>query len=355
DKNEDHNWNVVSRGVAESGLERGKYDMMIVIPNDFSQKAISIESDAPEQVVLDYKINASDNDKVQAQAEETASSILNDFNRQIIDVYFASIIGNLQDAQDSVGEIFKKEAEYTYTYNNAIDNPLSNYTDRFEAVKNNTAASKDSFSGLEDVLNRFEDGLANRVDSSEEFLSSIDDVEQQNQAVSKLNMNFMDQLSNYQSNLTDGNLEEKLKNLQEVNAYMNDQFQQNNDNADDHTDEQMKNITSNTKALKARLAIALENIEQAHDDLEENLGENGNLNQKVEERLREIMGGEFNDLFDKPDQNAQQHIKDQIDKLPTPYGEDLSTLGFSDNPEFRNVTNVTEKFNDEFEYEPSYS
>ncbi len=36
---QNHEWFVVSRGVAESGIERNTYDMMIVIPNDFTQKA----------------------------------------------------------------------------------------------------------------------------------------------------------------------------------------------------------------------------------------------------------------------------------------------------------------------------
>src|SRR5699024_12444897 len=69
DKNDEQDWYVVSRGVAENGLERGTYDMMIVIPNDFSDRALYMNDDHPEQVFLDYKINASDYDIVHAQAE----------------------------------------------------------------------------------------------------------------------------------------------------------------------------------------------------------------------------------------------------------------------------------------------
>src|SRR5690625_4830488 len=45
DKDDKHDWYIVSRGVAESGLERNTYDMMIVIPNDFSVKALSMDSE----------------------------------------------------------------------------------------------------------------------------------------------------------------------------------------------------------------------------------------------------------------------------------------------------------------------
>src|SRR5690606_38017210 len=42
DNDENHEWVVVSsRGVAERGLNDNTFDMMIIIPNDFSQKALS--------------------------------------------------------------------------------------------------------------------------------------------------------------------------------------------------------------------------------------------------------------------------------------------------------------------------
>src|SRR5699024_9116642 len=113
DKNNEQDWYVVSRGVAENGLERRTYDKMIVIPIDFYDTDLCMSDDQPEQVVLDYQNKASDNDKVQEQAEDTASSILNDFNSRVIDVYFASVIGNLHDALDNITELVEEEAEHT--------------------------------------------------------------------------------------------------------------------------------------------------------------------------------------------------------------------------------------------------
>src|SRR5699024_12767809 len=149
-KNDEQDWYVVSRGVAENGLDRGTYDMMIVIPNDFSQRALSLNDDSPEQVVLDYKINASENDKVQAQAEDTASSILNDFNRRIIDVYFASVIGNLQDAQDNITTLVEEEEEHTSKYNSSINSTISEYYDQIMKVEKYTVASMSIFEYVRD-------------------------------------------------------------------------------------------------------------------------------------------------------------------------------------------------------------
>ena len=98
----------MSRGVAESGLKNNNYNMMIVIPNDFSRKAVAIDSELPEKLTLNYKVNATGNKDLKAEAENTASAILEDFNKQIIDVYFASVIGKLQGAQDNIGKIIEK-------------------------------------------------------------------------------------------------------------------------------------------------------------------------------------------------------------------------------------------------------
>ena len=87
--------------------------MMIVIPNDFSRKAVAIDSEIPEKLTLNYKVNATGNKDLKAEAENTASVILEDFNKQIIDVYFASIIGKLQGAQDNIGKIIEKNVQTT--------------------------------------------------------------------------------------------------------------------------------------------------------------------------------------------------------------------------------------------------
>lgn len=360
DKNDEQDWHVVSRGVAENGLDRGTYDMMLVIPNDFSQKASSMDSEEPEQVALDYKINASDNDKVQAQAEETASSILNDFNRQIIDVYFANVIGNLQDAQDNIGEIVEEEAKHTYAYNDSIHNPLSNYTDQFESVKDNTATSKDSFSGLEDVLDSFEDDLTDQVDSNQDYQSDVEDTADQKESNNETRSDFLDHLDDFDDGLSSDDVEEELQNLQDTNEYINDQFQMDDD---DDTDEEMESIEIDTKIVKDRLAESLETVESAHNELEEELGDDGNVNQEIEERLEEIVGEAFDDdkdedndlkeLFKTQDEQIIGKIEDQITGLPSLDEEAIedSDLSSETKQEIQNVIQVTEKYNDSDEFE----
>ncbi|WP_106496017.1 type VII secretion protein EsaA [Lentibacillus sp. Marseille-P4043] len=351
DKNNEHDWYVVSRGVAENGLEQNTYDMMIVIPNDFSEKALSISSESPEHVVLNYKINASGNEDFQAEAEKTASSVLNDFNRRIIDVYFASVIGNLQEAQDNINEVVEEEALYTNTYNNAIHSPLANYTDRFRNVKNSTEVSKDSFSGFEETLDTFDDQLNQDAEMSQDYLSSMDETSNLLESNSVLSMNFLDQLYQLEDGLTSEDVDEQLEKLLFANNMINQQFQRSEDDA--------ATIVSNTVALKTYLESSLKDVEKAHENVNEKL--NSDLRSKVEDRLTTVFDDAFNGnlinldaLFEESDENSRLRMNEQIDNLPTLSEEDIVDLGLSyeTTTELKNVLAVTDKYTKEFGYTP---
>lgn len=354
DKNEDQDWYIVSRGVAENGLDRGTYDMMLIIPNDFSDKALSMTSDSPDQVVLDYKINASENDKVQAEAEKTASSILNDFNRRIIDVYFASVIGNLHDAQDNISELVEEEEKHTNTYNTYINNPLSNYTDQFERVRDSSAASKDTFQSFEDMLGSFGDSLTDKVELTEKYSSNIDETASLLDATGELRTGFMEELSNYNASFSSGNVDEQLKQLQAANDYINYQFKE-------HEDEGLSSIALDTRLLKSRLNKALKEVEIAYYALEKAI-ENGVIDEKVEKELTDIVHNAFDgeddlsELLLTRNEKILERINKQIKQLPTMHVDKIedSALSSSTKNEIKNVIKVTEAYNQDEQFDTVY-
>ncbi|GAE94503.1 secretion accessory protein EsaA/YueB [Gracilibacillus boraciitolerans JCM 21714] len=349
-QNSNHEWFVVSRGVAESGLERNTYDMMIVIPNDFTQKALSIEAETPEQVVLNYKINASDSEAIRAQAEETASSILNDFNRRIIDVYFASVIGNLQDAQDNVAQLVEEYENLTYTYNNAVNEPLSGYTTQFTAIKDNTAMSVDSFSNFENLLNSYRESLVEQFGSYEEYRSGIDDVNDTQQANYVINQAFYEQLNAFKNGLENGDVNNQLQQLQETNQFINSQFQINEDQ-----ENQMRNIAFHTNGIRNRLDQALKELEKEQAEFDVVA-----INTNVKERLAVIMEEAFDDedqltvLLSSQQDRLLAKIEDQIANLPSLDIDGLEDTELSPEiiRELQNVIKVTEKYNSEFNEVP---
>ncbi len=352
EKDDKHEWYVVSRGVAESGLERNVYNMMIVIPNDFTQKALSIDSQSTEKVVLNYKINASDNSNVKANAEKTASSILGDFNRRIIDVYFASVIGNLHDAQDNIGTLVKKEQVYTNVYNNTIHRPLEGYTSQFGAVESNTMLSRDSFTGLQGILKEFETNLGEGVKTGNTYQSSFMDYTKMQAANGLISKSFSDQLSTLDSDMNNGDVMQQFDYLVSANKAINDEFHKNDDTANILSKSaDLQDYLNNTKDKMDKIDTEL--ADTLASDMQQLIGEK--LKQEIKSNSGEEQSVYLNHIFAKPNENARGTLQKQIDLLPSMNPSDLDGLGLSDRTitQLKNVIAVTNKYNSEFGYTPN--
>lgn len=361
DRDSTHNWYVVSRGVAENGYERNDYNMMIVIPNDFSEKAISIESDSPDPVVLNYKINASGHENIKAEAEKTASQILNDFNRRIIDVYFASVIGNLQDAQDNISAIVEKEAMYTNTYNDSINSPLSNYTSQFEAIQDNTTRSKDSFNSLEEILEVFENELNEDVKVNKSYFSNVSDLAQLKEQNSLFLLSYAEQFSKFIDEMNSSDVSSQNEELKRNNKFIYDQFKEREDEA---SDGESRNIVSYADVIKRNLSpvkrevaglikyLGLTDNEEDGDEEDKTLLMD--LEDRVEERLSEAFEGGFDELSDffvRLDEGVQEHhIQSQINRLPSLNVNDIDNLSEDTKKELKNVILVTNQYIKEHDY-----
>lgn len=353
EKDEEHNWYVVSRGVAESGLERNSYNMMIVIPNDFTQKALSIDSQSPEQVVLNYKINASDNSNFKAKAEKTASSILGGFNRRIIDVYFASVIGNLHEAQDNISTIIKKEQLYTSVYNNAIHGPLEGYTSQFGAVQTNTNVSRESFIGFQDILADFENNLGLGVKTGKEYQSTISDYNKMKATNALASKDFSVQLSDFSNKMKNKDVLAQLDYLIAANKEINDQFKLEKN--------QPANIMTEASALQLFLSKTKEQVENTNTDLTDQLASDmqSAISEKLKKEIRLSSGEEqsvyLNNFFVGPDEKARRSIQKQIDRLPSLNPSDLNGLEMREETitQLRNIMAFSNKYNQEFNYVPS--
>ena len=353
EKDDTHDWYVVSRGVAESGLARNVYNMIIVIPNDFTEKALSIDSKSPEQVVLNYKINASENSNIKAKAEKTASTILGDFNRQIIDVYFASVIGNLHDAQDNIGTLVNKEQVYTNFYNQSIHRPLAGYTNQFGAVESNTVISKESFTGLQDLLKGFSTSLGEDVTASHTYQSSLVDFTKFKAANGLLTKEFSGRLNMLDREMNHGDVMQQLDYLTSANKAINDQFHKN--------DDQSATILTESVALQTYLKNTKDKMDQMNTELSETLASDMQqaITDKLKSEIKNSSGKEqnvsLNHMFAAPDKNARETLQKQIDQLPTMDSNDLDGLGLSNQTitQLKNVIAITNKYNQEFGYTPN--
>ena len=123
----------VSRAIAESGLEKGNYNVMIVLPSNFSRETLSLESDSPTQAIFQYKVK-SDSQAITKQGEQVVSEIKNIFNKNIIGIYFSSIIGNLQTAQTQVATSVGREKTVLNKYQSNLITPLTDHSTQFKGL-----------------------------------------------------------------------------------------------------------------------------------------------------------------------------------------------------------------------------
>lgn len=49
---------VVSRGIAENGIKKDNYQLMLIIPTNFSQKIVDVDNPDPQKLDIQYKVNA---------------------------------------------------------------------------------------------------------------------------------------------------------------------------------------------------------------------------------------------------------------------------------------------------------
>ncbi|WP_339210369.1 type VII secretion protein EsaA [Aeribacillus sp. FSL K6-8210] len=354
EKDNEHDWYIVSRGVAESGFKNNLYNMIIIIPNDFTEKALSMNDKNPEKITLNYKINASGNSSMKARAEKTASSILEDFNRRIIDVYFASVIGNLQKAQDNVAELVRKERNHTNIYNHDIHQPLSGFTNQFATVKDQTKVSTDAFKGLEDILQNYQSSFVEGAKATNAYQTNFLDFQQMKNAHETLAKGFADQLTAFDSSLNAADVQQNINRLVETNQAIYNQFHFNS--------MEDQNIFLKSEALKMSLKSTLETIDSYEQELTKKLENETeeNIAKKLAKQMKDGVGNSYvslNQIFDTPDKIVQKTIKSQIDKLQTLKREEIDDLNIDESvkSDIKMVIKVTNQFNREFQYQPQPS
>ncbi|MBC2128062.1 type VII secretion protein EsaA [Listeria marthii] len=343
EKDEGHEWYVVSRGVAESGLKRDVYNMMIVIPSDFSQKALSMTSTAPEKVTISYKVNDVGNSDLKAEAEKTAASVLEDFNSRIIDVYFASILTTLQEAQDNIGALVKEEKKYDSIYNKDVNNPLSNYTEQFKTVQTYTGTSKESFQGFQDIMKEFEESLKISKTENAEHMKNMDGFTKTQETNAPFGIKFTENLQNFDGSLSAEDIRTQTAALEQANAQMTSEFQVlEGTNSLLSQTQALQNYIAETnariEALDGEIVGTLENDFRTavYNDLLRILKENDYSDRINEIGLKDLAGEDLNAGFNNM-------LVNEIKALPTYNTDQLAYLGL-DEEMYKNVVTLSKEY-----------
>ncbi|WP_124976536.1 type VII secretion protein EsaA [Ligilactobacillus salitolerans] len=177
-----NNWETASRNVANAGVKSGQYDAEIIIPQDFSQRLLALQSTAPKKALVSYHVRDSQNAISNEQVENKVNGILNDFNHRIVQMYFSNIVGNLAEAQHNVNNMVGAE-ETRQTSLTSAYTPAKELTADLSGVMEVSSILAENNQDFSAGQNAFVDEISSILKSSQEGLSdggkSAGDAQQQ--------------------------------------------------------------------------------------------------------------------------------------------------------------------------------
>lgn len=167
EKDDSQNWSVVTRGTADSG----NYQLIVIIPSDFSAKILDLNSLSAEQATISYEVKADGNQQIETEATKVGKDIVSDLNNQLVDMYMASILSNLYTAQQNVQVIANQQSGNIYSYRTHLLGSAVDFENNFPTLLTTANSSLTANEALIQSLSTFS-SLYNTLDSSQQSFST---------------------------------------------------------------------------------------------------------------------------------------------------------------------------------------
>lgn len=167
EKDDSQNWSVVTRGTADSG----NYQLIVIIPSDFSAKILDLNSLSAEQATISYEVKADGNQQIETEATKVGKDIVSDLNNQLVDMYMASILSNLYTAQQNVQVIANQQSGNIYSYRTNLLGTAVDFENNFPTLVTTANSSLTANEALIQSLSTFS-SLYNTLDSSQQSFST---------------------------------------------------------------------------------------------------------------------------------------------------------------------------------------
>lgn len=214
---------VVSRSIAESGLKNETYQLMIILPSKFSEEALAIESTSPVQAKFQYQIQSSDQLTVK-QAEQAVVSFKELFNKDLINIYFTSIIGNLKTAQGQVADVVTNEHESLTSFNNKLVDPLAQYSQQFNGLGSSPNNLLSSYSSFNKTLLNTNDAFKSIDSVNKTYEGPIKEIDEQQKKWDNSLGKREKSLANYDTEFSKLSVKEQLTRLTAINTQVTEKL-----------------------------------------------------------------------------------------------------------------------------------
>ena len=214
---------VVSRSIAENGLKNETYQLMIILPSKFSEEALAIESTSPVQAKFQYQIQSSDQLTVK-QAEQAVVAFKELFNKDLINIYFTSIIGNLKTAQGQVADVVTNEHESLTSFNNKLVDPLAQYSQQFNGLGSSPNNLLSSYLSFNKTLLNTNDAFKSIISVDKTYERTIKEIDDQQKKWDQFLNNREKSLASYDTEFSKLSVKEQLTRLTAINTQVTEKL-----------------------------------------------------------------------------------------------------------------------------------
>lgn len=330
-----HDFETVSRHVAENGLKNGQYQVMVVIPKNFSKLAMQLDEKSPSQMTLQYKTAVGQKENVARETEKVVSDLLSQFNERLIQIYLSSIIDNLHNAQKNVDDIMSRQGQVDQRFSNYLVDPLNDFPRLFtDLMVHSISANKDITTWIREYNQSL---LSSDYKTfqlpSDENVSTL--VNQQQETFAHYLSEFDKTIEDYQSQKDSVDLSRYIQQLQTTDEGLK-HYKETSDSSKDAYEEAFKShLEDIKKEIEAEESPFTEDMIDAYkekltESMKHQLEENPELNEALSqmkdqnEKLR-------NDLLQNMLSTIQKDPAQQNDMyIANLSHDDLTKIGLSD-------------------------
>lgn len=314
EKDVTYNWFTVSRGIAENGLKNGTYNLLVTIPSNFSSKLLELDSQAPEKVQVNYKINANGNATLENESRSVGRRIVSDLNQQLVDLYVVSIIDNLYTAQRNIEKVYTNQTASVGTFQDILYQPTINFKEYLPSITSQSQNALQANDMLTNTLTEFIKNPESLVSSHQDFSSLLEQLLKQ-RADGKLTYEeFVSILTSMDSSLLSSETSKIYSTLESLNQALQTDFVASND-GDGQYIQQMNQLNEQLVASKT-------DVEKQITELE-----------AIQEKYFDTYSTEFFKQFriSNPEEATRVTFKDVLTKMDYDYSQLNSVSRFNDN------------------------
>ena len=172
-----YNWQVVSRAVADRAYADGSVQGVIYLPQNFTHNILTLQAVDPQKAEVDYKVLDTKSELTNTLLQNKIVSVLHDFNSSIVKMYYASVAGNVANAQTNMGKVVTSQGTILSDLKDNVSAPFKTTNESYSSVVSQANGLKETNNNWIEAQNSFTKSVTNMLDSeSSSFSGTLPDL-----------------------------------------------------------------------------------------------------------------------------------------------------------------------------------